>query len=108
MVNVASPIFALRYERRSFNPLTHVVAPVVSTLVLLLPLVAIVMPAVPGPLGAYFTHLGFAATPFPLNILPLLIIVWVIVGLIYSVWLSRTAPERYESMGRIIRGDVDV
>jgi amino acid transporter len=108
MVNMASPIFALRYERRSFNLLTHIVAPVVSTLVLLLPLVSIIMPAIPGPLGSYFTNLGFAATPFPLNILPLLIIVWVIAGLIYSTWLARTAPERYESMGRIIRGDVDV
>ncbi len=106
MVNIASPVFALRFEKPSFNVLVHVLAPVVSILVLLLPLVSIVMPAIPGPIGNYFTNLGFATTPFPLNILPLFVIIWVVAGLIYSTYLARTAPERYESMGRIIRGDV--
>jgi amino acid transporter len=106
MVNIASPVFALRFERPSFNVLTHVIAPVVSTIVLLLPLTSIVMPAIPGPLGDYFTNLGFAKTPFPLNILPLFTIIWIIAGIAYSTYLARSAPERYESMGRIIRGDV--
>ncbi|HLG76587.1 MAG TPA: APC family permease, partial [Ktedonobacteraceae bacterium] len=52
IVNIASPVFALRFERRSFNVLTHIVAPVISILVLLLPLVSIVMPTIPGPLGS--------------------------------------------------------
>jgi hypothetical protein len=106
MVNIASPVFALRFERRSFNTLAHIAAPVISTLVLLLPLISIVMPTIPGPLGSYFTGLGFAATPFPLNILPLFVVIWIIAGLAYSTYLARRAPERYESMGRIIRGDV--
>jgi len=106
MVNIASPVYALRFEKRSFNVLRHIVAPVISTLVLLLPMVSIVMPTIPGPLGNYFVGLGFAATPFPLNILPLFIIAWIVIGLAYSIHLAHRAPERYESMGRIIRGDV--
>ncbi len=107
MVNISSPVFALRFDKKSFRVLTHIVAPVLSSLVLLVPLISFVMPAIPGAIGAYFTNLGFAATPFPLNILPLFVLIWIIIGLAYSFYLSRKAPDRYESMGRIIRGDAD-
>jgi amino acid transporter len=106
MVNVASPVFALRFDKKGFNVLAHIVAPVLSSLVLLIPLISFVMPAIPGAIGNYFTSLGFAATPFPLNILPAFVVVWIILGLIYSNYLARTNPELYEGMGRIIRGDV--
>ncbi len=106
MVNVASPVFALRFDKKGFNVLAHIVAPVLSSLVLLIPLISFVMPAIPGAIGNYFTSLGFAATPFPLNILPAFVAVWIIAGLIYSNYLARANPERYERMGRIIRGDV--
>lgn len=66
-----------------------------------------VMPAIPGPIGNFFTGLGFAATPFPLHILPLFVVIWVVAGLLYAWYLVRRAPECYVSMGRIIRGDVD-
>jgi amino acid transporter len=105
MVNISSPTFALRYDRSSFNVLAHIVAPVLSTLVLLIPLVSFIMPAIPGAIGSFFTGLGFAATPFPTNILPIFVIAWIILGLIYANYLARANPERYEGMGRIIRGD---
>ncbi len=107
MVNISSPVFALRFERKKFNVLRHIVAPVLSTLALLIPLISFVMPAIPGPIGDYFTNLGFAATPFPLNILPLFVLIWIIAGLLYAAYLARNAPERYERMGRIVRGDID-
>jgi hypothetical protein len=66
-----------------------------------------VMPAIPGPIGTFFTTLGFAATPFPLNILPLFVVIWVVLGLLYASYLVRCAPKRYDRMGHIIRGDVD-
>lgn len=106
MVNIASPAFALRFDKKAFNALGHIVAPILSTLVLVVPLISFVMPALPGAIGTYFTNLGFAPTPFPLNILPLIVLVWIILGLAYSFYLSSTNPERYEGMGRIIRGDV--
>ncbi len=106
MVNIAAPTFALRHDRKSFNVLAHIVAPVLSTLILLIPLISFVMPAIPGPIGNYFTGLGFATTPFPLNILPAFVFVWIVLGIVYASYLARTAPEQYEGMGRIIRGDV--
>jgi amino acid transporter len=106
MVNIASPVFSLRFDKKSFNVLAHIAAPVLSTLVLLVPLISFVMPTIPGAIGNYFTSLGFAATPFPLNILPVFVIIWIVLGLIYSFVLSSANPERYDGMGRIIRGDV--
>ncbi|QBD83017.1 APC family permease [Ktedonosporobacter rubrisoli] len=107
MVNISAPLFALRFDKKSFNILRHIVAPLLSTLTLLIPLISFVMPAIPGPIGNFFTDLGFAATPFPTNILPLFVLIWIVAGLIYAFYLSRNTPERYEGMGRIIRGDVD-
>ncbi|MGH2496393.1 MAG: APC family permease [Ktedonobacteraceae bacterium] len=106
MVNISSPVFASRFDKKSFNVFTHIIAPVLSTLILLVPLISFTMPAIPGAIGSYFTNLGFAATPFPLNILPLFVIGWIIIGMVYSFYLSSSSPERYDGMGRIIRGDV--
>ena len=47
--------------------------------VLLIPLVSLIVPPIPG-IGPYFTGLGFSPTPFPLNILPLFVVVWLLVG----------------------------
>jgi amino acid transporter len=106
MVNISAPVYAWRFDKKGFNVLAHIVAPVLSTLVLLIPLISFIMPAIPGAIGSFFTGLGFASTPFPLNILPLFVVGWVIIGLIYANYLARSAPERYEGMGRIVRGDV--
>ena len=105
MVNIASPVFASRFDKESFNVFAHIVAPVLSTVVLIIPLISFIGPALPGA-GTYFTNLGFAPTPFPLNILYLFVIGWIVLGLIYSFILSSANPERYDGMGRIIRGDV--
>src|SRR5579863_1001832 len=94
MVNISSPVFASRYDRKSFRWYTHIVAPVLSSLILLIPLISFTMPAIPGAIGTYFTGLGFASTPFPLNILPLFVIAWIIIGLVYSYYRSGAAPER--------------
>ncbi|WP_287268275.1 APC family permease, partial [Thermogemmatispora sp.] len=106
MVNLAAPLFAWRFDRSSFGIMRHVVAPLLSSVVLLIPLASFIMPAIPGPIGSFFTMLGFAPTPFPTNILPLFVLAWIICGLLYANYLARSDPERYEKMGRIVRGDV--
>jgi len=100
ITNIAAPFFAR--SRNELHPFTHIIAPVLSTLLLLLPLASYVLPAIPGAIGNYFTNLGFAPLAFPTNILPIFVIVWVIAGLVYARYLSRTAPERYEKLGSII------
>src|SRR5579875_1727612 len=104
LVNLSLPAFALRFDRRNFNPLVHLIAPIVSCLFLLIPLISFIMPPLPV-IGDFFTNLGFFPTPFPLNILPLFVIGWVVVGLLYSFYLARRHPERYEFLGRILRAE---
>jgi len=103
LTNVAAPCFARR--RNELRLLPHVLAPVGSTVLLLLPLASYVGPAFPGAIGAFFTRLGFAPTPFPSNILPLFVLLWVIIGGIYAAFLKRRHPERYERMGSIVRSE---
>jgi len=105
LVNIAAPTFAWRSDRSSFNVLTRLIIPILSSLILLIPLISFVFPAIPGPIGSFFTGLGFFPTPFPLNILPLFVLAWVLIGLVVTYFVSRN-PERYEKLGHIVRGDV--
>ncbi|GCF06779.1 APC family permease [Dictyobacter arantiisoli] len=105
-INIAAPTFAIRHDRQNFRVFTHIIAPILSSLVLLIPLVSFIMPAIPGPIGSYFTGLGFASTPFPLNILPIFVVVWLIIGIVYANYVARRAPERYSAIGLMIRTDV--
>jgi amino acid transporter len=92
LTNLAAPLFARsRGELRLFP---HIVAPALSSLLLLLPLGSYLLPAIPGTIGAFFTSLGFAPTPFPANILPLFVLAWVLGGLAYTAYLARVHPER--------------
>ena len=105
LVNIAAPVYARRHGE--FNWLTHFVGPLLSSLVLLIPLASFVLPTVPGTIGNYFTSLGFSPTPFPLNILPLFPLVWLLSGWLYTAVLLRVDPARFERLGRIVRGEDD-
>jgi amino acid transporter len=99
ITNLASPLFARR--RHEFRVFQHAIAPVISTLLLLLPLASYVLPPLPL-IGTRVTALGFAPTSFPTNILPLFVVLWVALGLGYAWYLSKQAPERYKQLGLII------
>ncbi|HYU72481.1 MAG TPA: APC family permease [Ktedonobacteraceae bacterium] len=103
MVNISAPVYARRHGE--LNWLAHVIAPVLSSLVLLIPLASFVLPTIPGPIGNFATSTGLFPTPFPLNILPIFPIVWLIIGLIYTTVIRRVDPDRFERLGRIVRGE---
>src|SRR6266566_120853 len=103
MVNISAPFFAR--QRGELNWLRHIVVPLLSSLVLLIPLASFVLPAIPGPIGDFATSTGLAPTPFPLNILPIFPILWIVIGLIYTTILRRVNPSRFEKLGRIVRGE---
>lgn len=100
LTNLAAPFFAR--TRGDLRVFAHLVAPALSTLLLLLPLASYLLPPLPG-IGTFFTTLGFAPTPFPSNILPLFVLAWVVLGVAYATILARCAPEHYERLGRIVR-----
>lgn len=106
LANVALPCYArsqgaLQWRVKALIP--GILFPAVSTCLLLLPLGSYLLPAVPGPVGTFFTHLGFSPTPFPSNLLPLVVLAWIVGGMIYFAWMRRRAPEVLEKLGRIIR-----
>lgn len=103
---IAAPIYARRRERefagtREFNWFTHALAPVVGILVMLLPLLSLFLPFFG--LGGVLTSIGFAPSPFPVNILPAFFFVWLIVGGLILFLYIRRSPERYEKVGHIVR-----
>jgi amino acid transporter len=98
LTNVAAPIYAIR--RKALRLFPHLIAPIVSTLFLLVPLASYVLPPLPG-IGEVVTTLGFAPTPFPLNVLPLFVLGWMLLGGVYAVVLQKRHPERLEHMGRV-------
>jgi amino acid transporter len=100
LTNIAAPVSAWRYHE--FNVLTHVVAPVLSSLIVLIPLTALIVPPLPV-IGTAFTNIGFLPTPFPLNILPLFFLGWAGTGLLYGVYLARFRPERYKDVKQMER-----
>ncbi len=107
VVYLLTNIAALRFARRKHRVqgvlpvLGYVVAPIVSSLLLLLPLASYVLPPLPG-IGRIVTEMGFAPTPFPLSILPLFVLVWVLIGQVYAMILKRRAPEHFERLGTVI------
>lgn len=100
LTNIATPFFAR--SRGELHLFPHLFAPALSTLLLLLPLASYLLPALPGAVGNYFTHLGFSPTPFPANMLPLFVLVWVLAGLLYASMVARRYPDRYERMGQLL------
>ncbi len=105
MVNIAAIVHVWR-ERHTFQRWSlflRFLLPVFSSLIFLIPLGSFVLPAIPGAVGTYFTSLGFAATPFPFNILPLVVLLWVIGGVVYYWLQSRSSPERFQFVGKISR-----
>jgi len=102
VTNIALPFFA--HSKKEFNVWRHAVMPGLSTVLLLLPLASFLLPPLPG-IGAFFTNLGFAPTPFPLNILPFFVLIWFIIGAAYATYLEHVAPERFDKLGRILRLD---
>ena len=99
LTNAATPFFA--HSRNELRVIPHLVAPAASTLLLLLPLASYILPPLPG-IGPFLTGLGFAPTPFPANILPVFVLAWVAVGLLYATALARRDPERYQRLGQIV------
>jgi len=104
---LAAPIYARRRERElgvhEFNWFTHLMAPILGILVMLLPLLSLFLPFFG--LGSVLTSIGFAPSPFPVNILPAFFFIWLILGIISLVGYIRPSPERYSRIGHFVDSD---
>lgn len=104
---IAAPFYARRRQRelgdREFNWFTHLVAPIVGTLVMLLPLLSLFLPFFG--LGGLLTNIGFAPSPFPVNILPAFFFIWLAAGALALFFYIRPSPVRYRRIGHLVRVD---
>jgi amino acid transporter len=78
---VAVPIFYLREHRDEFNPLTHLILPVLG--------LAALAPV------AYYSVVPFPV--WPIKVGPIADIVWFVIGVLLVVWLVKRRPGELES-----------
>jgi amino acid transporter len=92
VVNLACLVFYLREGRGDFNPLLHVVVPVLGILAFL---------------PAFLTAVGIQAFEFvnaldyPVSLVGRIVGIWYLIGLIYLVVLMTRRPERLRQTGRV-------
>jgi len=85
LVNVCA--FKLREKSTSSNIINHVLVPAFATLLILMPLVSFFYP-VPA---------------WPLNILPYIVIGWIVLGAVFAAIVAAKYPDRWEILGKIAR-----
>jgi amino acid transporter len=83
---ISVPVYYRREHPEQLNVWLHWVIPIVGTLLLIPPLYASLVP-VPA---------------FPFNLPPYVDIVWMLIGVIVLVYLSRTRPEAIATAGKIV------
>jgi amino acid transporter len=77
--------YAWTHERASFSPVRHAVVPIVSSLLLLLPIYGLLWPR----------------PDWPYNLIPYIVVAWIIGGFVFFRRLAAQSPERVEGMGRV-------
>jgi amino acid transporter len=93
LTNISNIVFYLRERRDEFNIVWNLIVPVVGTLIFL--------PALVASFGIDFLGLGIVALGPPSNLAPIIIGVWLLIGLGLLVYFSRTDPGRLADTGRI-------
>jgi amino acid transporter len=86
----------IRYYRRDhpseFNPVRHAVLPIIASLIMLLPIGGLLYP-VPA---------------YPNNMVPYIMVAWIIIGFVYLASIIRSRPDILDAMGRAMGADADV
>jgi amino acid transporter len=85
LINVALIVFYRREHRAEFSTVRHAVLPVAASLLMLLPIYGQVWP-VPA---------------FPINLVPYIVVAWILIGVGYLVYLTQQRPATLEAMGRV-------
>jgi amino acid transporter len=87
LVALACLIYFLRNRSEGFNPLLHVVVPILALVVMIPALMAAI-----GVGSAIFPFI--APLPAPLNIAGYIAFAWLIAGIVYAAWIWRVHPDR--------------
>jgi amino acid transporter len=93
LIYIAMSLGLVRYawtqERGSFSPFRHALVPIVSSLLLLLPIYGLLWPR----------------PAWPYNLVPYIVVAWILGGALYFRRMAARTPERLEGMGRVWADD---
>jgi amino acid transporter len=83
----------IRYYRREFpeefSVVRHGVLPVIGSVLMLLPIYGLLWPI----------------PDWPFSLVPYILLLWVVAGALYFLYLRKNHPERIEAMGRVWEPD---
>ncbi len=86
VTNIALPFYILRHHREDFNPVRHLIIPVLGTVFMAFPLWGLVQPG----------------QPYPFNIYPYLVLGLLVLTLIYGVVLAKRHPDLVQRIGSYV------
>jgi amino acid transporter len=86
LINLALIVFYRRDYPSEFSTVRHGILPVVASILMLLPIYGLLWP-VPA---------------YPNNLVPYIMLVWVILGGVYLFFIASRQPELLDTMGRIM------
>jgi hypothetical protein len=93
LTNLSNLAYYLREQRGEFNIVWNGIVPIVGSLIFL--------PALAAALGIDFASLGIVALSSPSNLAPVIIGVWMIVGIALLIYFASRQPDRITQTGRV-------
>lgn len=93
LTNISNLVFYARERRAEFNWLLNGVVPIVGSVIFL--------PALVAAFGIDFLSLGIVPLGPPANLAPLVIGIWMVVGLGLAIYFATKQPARLKDTGRI-------
>lgn len=97
LTNLSNLVFYLRERRDEFNPLWNGVVPILGSLIFL--------PALAASLGIDFANLGIGALSPPSNLAPIVIGIWMVLGVVALIYFAARNPGRIADTGRVFLDD---
>jgi len=93
LTNISNIVFYAREHSGEFNWLLNGVVPIVGS--------AIFLPALVASFGIDFAGLGITALAPPANLAPLIIGIWMVIGVVLLIYFAVNRPERIAQTGRV-------
>ncbi|HEY9288053.1 MAG TPA: APC family permease [Candidatus Dormibacteraeota bacterium] len=93
LTNLSNLVFYLRDRRGEFNVLWNGIVPIVGSIIFL--------PALLASLGIDFAGLGIGALTAPANLAPIIIGVWMVIGIALLIYFASRSPERITETGKV-------
>jgi amino acid transporter len=93
LTNLSNLAFYLRERRGEFNVLTNGIVPIVGTIIFL--------PALIASFGIDFLNLGILPLTAPANLAPIIIAVWMVLGIALLIYFATRDPARITQTGTV-------